>query len=113
VETHPSFLAFMRLSVLPRHLQNPNDVRLDGEPTESAGTRKAFGLFHHNGREWKVDADTRYAPLLLAYAATLAGNDPFVESTTTTGKGVKLSLSGSLQQVQHSRSKYLYVYLNE
>lgn len=113
MESRASFTAFMQLDVLPQHLQKPNDLRLDGEPPGSPGTRRAFGYFHYDGHEWKVDADTRYVPLLIAYAAALAGSEPFEESTTTTGKGTKLSLAGPLKQIQRSNSEYLYLYLNE
>ncbi|UWZ83131.1 hypothetical protein [Occallatibacter riparius] len=107
---YEDFGAFMRLAVIPRQQEHPNDIRLDGERT--GGKRKAFGFFRYNGREWKVDEDTHYLPLELAYSAFVKGDDPFVESETSTGKGRCLSLAAELRKRQQSRAKYLYIYSN-
>lgn len=105
---YDDFGAFMRLKVIPRNQEHPNHIRLDGERT--GGKRRAFGFFRYKGREWKVDEDTHYKPLNLAYSAFEKGDDPFVESETTTGKGHCLSLPGHLRNLQQSRAKYLYIY---
>jgi hypothetical protein len=105
---YEDFVSFMRSCVLPHQAQHPNDIRLDGEQT--GGKRKAFGYFRYSGREWKVDEDTRYEPLMLAYSAADSGEDPFVESDTTTGKGQCLSLIGKLRARQKSGPKHMYIY---
>jgi len=101
------FGSFMRECVLPSK-KHPDDIRLDGELT--GGKRRAFGYFRHNEREWKVDEDTRYLPLLLALEAFERDEDPFVESVTSSGKGTCLSLNAQLAKRQKSRHKYLYIY---
>ena len=106
---HGSFMAFMEDCVLPRHREHSNDIRLDGEVT--GGKRKAFGYFSHGGRDWKVDEDTHYGPLELAYNALKTGQeDPFVYSATTTGKGRCLVLTPEVRELQRSRAKHLYIY---
>jgi len=94
--------------VLPHRGKHTGDIRLDGELT--GGKRKAFGYFSYKGRDWKVDEDTHYKPLELAYEALKSGEDPFVESTTSTGKGRCLSLTGKLRELQGSTAKHLYIY---
>jgi hypothetical protein len=105
---HRDFISFMRDCVLPHRAKHIGDIRLDGEL--SGGKRKAFGYFSYKGRDWKVDEDTHYEPLELAYKAFESDEDPFVESTTTTGKGRCLSLTGEIRELQQSRAKHLYIY---
>jgi hypothetical protein len=105
---HKSFISFMEDCVLPRHRDHSNDIRLDGEQT--GGKRKAFGYFSYNGRDWKVDEDTHYRPLELAYNAFKTGQDPFVDNTTTTGKARCLVLVPEIRELQRSRAKHLYIY---
>ena len=109
VNSHKDFVSFMEDCVLPRHLKHTNDIRLDGE--RNGGKRKAFGYFLYDGRRWKVDEDTHYEPLELAYKAFKSGQDPFTESATASGKGSCLSLTGNLRKLLPSRAKHLYVYL--
>ena len=112
MERFPSFVAFMRESVIPRHLGAPNDIRLDGRPPRSNGSRTAFAHFQHNGSSWKVDEDTHYHPLLIAYSAALGGTDPFVEAVTQRAKTARLSLKPELKAIQGSGDEYIYIYLD-
>jgi hypothetical protein len=105
---HSDFISFMQSRVLPLYKEHPNYIRLDGETV--GGKRKAFGYFRHKGRDWKVDEDTRFEPLVLAYEAAKLGADPFVESETRTGKATCLSLSGNIKARQKSRAKHMYIY---
>ncbi len=106
--TYEDFPTFIRSSVLPRQKEKPNDIRLDGELT--GGKRRSFGYFCYKGRVWKVDEDTRYEPLLLAFSAAEIGEDPFVVSDTASGKGQCLHLREELRKRQRSRSKHMYIY---
>lgn len=62
----------------------------------------------HRGSDWVVHADTHYEPLLIAYAAAKAGEDPFVEEDTPGGRC--LVLKPHLRAKQHSDQKHLYIY---
>jgi len=106
---HEDFLSFMKNCVLPRKKEHPNDIRLDGELPGSKGTQVAFGYFRHRGSKWKVDMDTRYEPLMLAYSVAVADKDPFVEETTH-GGGRKLILTHELFAQMKSRFRYMYIY---
>jgi hypothetical protein len=106
--TFESFAAFMYKCVLPRKLANPAHMRLDGQSSGSSVV--VFGRFNHEGRIWEVHEDTRYGPLMLAYAALELKFSPFVEEPTNTGKRRRLSLSNKLREAQGSRSSYLYIY---
>jgi hypothetical protein len=108
-DVHEDFLSIMENCVLPRKKKHPNDMRLDGELSGSKGTQVAFGFFRHRGRKWKVDMDTRYEPLMLAYSDAVTGKDPFVEETTN-GGGKKLILTHELFAQMKSRFRYLYIY---
>jgi hypothetical protein len=81
---HDDFLSFMRAVVLPLQDVHPDHVRLDGETT--GGSRVVAGRFLHNGQVWVVHADTHFEPLAIAYAAAVAGRDPFVEEDTPRGR---------------------------
>ena len=105
---YKDFVSFMNDCVLPHRQKHLNDIRLDGERT--GGKRKAFAHFVHNGREWKVDEDTHYEPLEIALSVAEAGQDPFVESNTATGKTQCLSLKSELRKRQSTAFKHLYIY---
>ena len=108
---YDSFKAFMEKLVIPQKKANPNHIRLDGKT--SGSTREAAGMFRHHNKVWKVDADTRYEPLLLAYDLMKKGavNDPFVEEATATGKGTCLVLREKVKKLlPYSRFKYHYIY---
>ena len=68
------------------------------------------GVFHGDGREWKVHEDSHYEPLLVAYEAVKAGDPwPFVE--TPTKAVTALDLKPELRQrLSDNRHKYLYIY---
>lgn len=105
---YPSFHAFMEQLILPMQSDHPEDKRLDGQP--SGGNREVVGTFAHGGRRWKVHADTRYRPLVIAYEALKTGElmDPFVEARTQRGKS--LELVPALRARSGDRAKYLYIY---
>ena len=98
--------------VLPLKAANGEKERLDGEI--GPGTRAAAAYFEHQGRKWKVDADTHYAPLQIAYGYLLdTGNDPFIErSTKVNHRKLVLNgkLSSELKQKYKARGTYLYIY---
>lgn len=110
---HDSFAEFMVAIVLSGHQANPEHIRLNGEPT--GGDQNAAGYFRHHGRTWKVDADTRYAPLLAAYDhLQQTGEDPFREDHTPKRDSLVLidSLQAKLEQLdeKYRRHKYHYIY---
>jgi hypothetical protein len=101
----------MELVVLPRKRANPAHRRLDGN--SSGGNRQIAGMFRHQGKIWKVHADTHYEPLLLAYDFVVEKkiDDPFLENNTRIGLGACLVLQDSIQSLlSKPRFKYLYVY---
>ena len=104
------FKSFMRDCVTPN--RDRSGIRLDGETKGSS--RKVFGYFRYKKQTWKVHEDTHYVPLDLAISAFDSGEDPFVESVTATGKGIRLALSNKLRELQRerqqSRYEYLYIY---
>jgi hypothetical protein len=110
METYESFADFVRAVVLPLQKQNPDWIRLDGQ--RSGGSQNAAGYFHHNGRRWKVDEDTRFGPLLLAYHHfEKTGEDAFQESRTKRRRSLVLieSLFEEHKRAQQ-RFKYMYIY---
>jgi hypothetical protein len=104
-----SFMAFMDAVVFPRRDANPSQIRLDGQL--SGGNREVAGEFRHRGKVWKVHADTRYEPLILAYTALKDGKtrDPFSEQRTK--KGTCLVLEDQVRGgMGKARGKYIYIY---
>ena len=107
--TYASFIAFMESVVIPKKAANPNDIRLDGET--SGGNRTVAGMFQHHNKVWKVHADTRYEPLMLAYNSIKEGkaDDPFMEEPTRNGNS--LILTNSVRGLMKKpRFKHLYIY---
>ena len=104
----PSYERFVEGVVLPRHLAHPADRRLDGWP--SGGNLTVAGVFHYDGRKWKVHEDSHYEPLLIAYEAMKAGErTPFLEESTKSG--MSLNLTPNLRaKMTPTRFKYLYIY---
>lgn len=103
-EPHPSFGDFMEKSVLPQRARNPEAVRLDGRT--SGGNRRVFGRFWYGGELWRVNSDTHFEPLLLAYEGR--DSEPFVR--TATASGMALELHPELQAARKTRHKNLYIY---
>lgn len=99
---HPTFLDFMASAVLPLRGQ----LRLDG--ATAGGNRSPFGWFRSRGVVWRVHADSRLEPLLLAYSAETAGNEAFTIGRSRTGR--TLELVASLQSQRKTRFKHLYIY---
>jgi hypothetical protein len=101
----------MEQVVLPRQAANPAHIRLDGQI--SGGNREPAGFFWHQGKLWRVHADSHFAPLLLAYGALkeTPTADPFIATATGTGKRHCLVLTSQLQQqLPKPRFKHLYIY---
>ncbi len=99
---YPSFARWVEAEVLPLRDQ----VRLDGATT--GGNRFVAGRFRHWGAEWKVHADTHLEPLMLAFEAEQAGDEPFRFGRSKTGR--TLELVDVLQRRRHTKHKHLYIY---
>jgi hypothetical protein len=100
---YDSFVDFMEREALPRQAANPDHVRLDGQL--SGGNPTEVCQFVHDGRLWRIHADTRYEPLKLAYHALKAGSEPFREASTKTRKRLDLR-----PIVQRLGSRHMYIY---
>jgi len=107
MEVFDSFAEFVRREVLPRRVVHPDHARLDGRT--AGGNWDVAGRFVHDGRVWTVHADSHYEPLLLAFEAAEAGENPFVESETNRGKRLDLALH--LQARRGTRHRHLYIYV--
>ncbi len=99
---HPTFIDFMESAVLPLRGQ----LRLDG--ATSGGNRSPFGWFRYRGAVWRVHADSRLEPLLLAHSAEVAGSEAFTIGQARTGR--TLELKQSLQSQRNTHFKHLYIY---
>lgn len=99
---HPTFVEFIESAVLPLRGQ----LRLDG--ATAGGNRSPFGWFRYRGVVWKVHADSRVEPLLLAYSAEVDGREGFTIGRSQTGR--TLELVESLQSQRNTRFKHLYIY---
>jgi hypothetical protein len=106
---YQSFVAFMESVVIPQKAANPSHIRLDGET--SGGNRTVAGEFRHHSKVWKIHADTRYEPLMLAYSSTIEGrtDDPFKEESTRNGNCLVLNDIVRRRTV-NPRFKHLYIY---
>ncbi len=103
--------SFMEEFVLPLKERIAAPIRLDGlvgTPTGQWG----MVAFHHGGRIWSADGDTRFEPLEIAYAAIQAAPtaDPFEVKVTNKGKRLKLVLRPDLQATRGTRAAHLYMY---
>ncbi len=97
----------MEAVVIPRKALDPAKVRFDGWSPNSGGNREIAGRFRHQGKAWKMHSDTRFEPLLIAYAEVKKGRrDPFVEEITQRERGTRLVLRNDLWK----GFKYLYIY---
>ena len=108
---HGSFAAFMEHVVLPRQAADPAQIRLDGQA--SGGNREPAGFFWHQGKLWRVHADSHFEPLILAYGALKEKptEDPFIATATGSGYRHCLVLTSELQkQLRQPRFKHLYIY---
>jgi hypothetical protein len=101
-----TFRAFMEGAVIPHRDAHPEWIRLDGAQT--GGNWEVFGRFERAGARWRVHADSHFEPLLIAYDATRAGEDPFVEEPTT--RGLRLDLREDLGARVKSGFRHLYIY---
>ncbi|WPL17371.1 hypothetical protein Thiowin_02378 [Thiorhodovibrio winogradskyi] len=108
---HGSFAYFMEQVVLPQKAANPTHMRLDGQT--SGGNREPAGFFQHQGKIWRVHADSHYEPLMLAYRNFQKNpdEDPFIATATGSGQRRCLVLKPELQQqLPQPRFKHLYIY---
>jgi hypothetical protein len=99
------FAQFVEDLVLPLQAAHPDYERLDGQPT--GGNRTIVATFWHDGRQWKVHADTHVDRLLTAYEAMTLGTDPFVHQATP--RGNSLDLRSNLKGAPPG-PKHLYIY---
>ena len=106
VDSHASFVDFVESKVLPHRDAHPDWIRLDG--AQSGGNWEIFGRFERAGARWKVHSDSHFEPLLIAYEAARAGDDPFVEAATT--RGLRLDLRDDLAARVKSGFRHLYIY---
>lgn len=106
--TYATYLAMMDGRIRPLGRARPGDRRLDGQT--SGGNRATVATFNHDGRTWKVHADTHYEPMEIAARAIESGrvDDPFVVETTKAG--VCLVLRDDLRALYRSPHKHLYIY---
>jgi len=110
-DTYASFTAIMESVVIPRMLERPGNIRLDG--AESGGNWNEAGRFMFDGTEWRLFEDNRYEPLMLAYySAKFRGEEQtFVRGPRQRGEGERLNLADDLEGVRPPRSgSYLYLY---
>jgi hypothetical protein len=105
MHVYDSFADFINSAVIPHQAAHPEWKRLDGwdhDPSKAhEGNQTIFARFRHAGRIWKVDADTRFAPLMDAYMKQ--DGDPFFEEPTNTNLGTKLQT--------RPPSKLMFIYL--
>jgi Endonuclease NucS C-terminal domain len=107
-KVYDTFLALMDAELLPLRGANPTHTRLDGNRT--GGNREVAGRFRHQGKVWKIHADTHYEPLKLAYDALKTGGaDPFVQAPTSHGKCLVLQ-DAVRRLMTDPRSKHMYIY---
>jgi hypothetical protein len=108
ITIHEDFFRLMEAEILPRRDANPTHVRLDGEFT--GGNCQVAGRSRHNGKVWKIHANTHYEPLLQAYNAekTDATCDPFIE--TPTKKGTCLVLNDNLRKLMSTSFRHMFIY---
>ena len=112
VKVYECFIDFMEDMVIPVEENNPDHIRLDGKPKGSKGNASPLGAFKHWDRTWKVNKDTYYLPLRLAYNAAIKGIDPFVEGVTNRGGNPKLELICEISKPQREQQQNDINYLN-
>ena len=104
--TTPHFSGFSELMeqlILPHHQAHPDFERLDG--LAGIGNQKVFANFFHFHKKWRVNSDTKVAPLLAAWETHQALEEPFVEESSR-GNRPCLRLNNG-----DARAKGLYIYL--
>lgn len=108
-EIYNSFERLMETEILPKRNSNPEDMRLDG--LSSGGNREVAGRFRYDNKVWKVNADSHYEPLILAYEAIKKDPScrPFVEEPTSKGSSLVL-IEGLRKRMTSDRFKHLYIY---
>lgn len=103
-----SFTEFVERVALPRLLENPSALRLDGEVT--GGNREVAGRFFFGGRQWKVHSDTHFEPLLLAYWHARRFGETSTFERASTGSSERLALVPQLRRIRASPHQHLYIY---
>ena len=61
---------------------------------------------------WRVNSDTHYRLLRLAYDNAIKGIDPFVEGVTNRDKNEKLELIPEIKRLQREQQKNNVSYFN-
>ena len=110
--TYDDFESFAQ-AVEYHRAANPDWVRLNGRAT--GGDQNAWGYFHHDGRKWKVDADSNFLPILLALAHwRRTGENPFrIEHADKRDQLVVIEVVREelyRHDPRYQRNKYLYIY---
>lgn len=103
-----TFTEFVERVALPRLLENPRALRLDGRDT--GGNREVAGRFYFGSRQWKVHSDTHFEPLLLAYWHARRFGEAATFERVVTGSDEKLDIVPELRRVRASPHQHLYVY---
>lgn len=89
--------------ILPLQKSHPQPIRLgDGKAGDN---RRIFAVFQWEGKNWRVNSDTRLEAILEAFKLVTTGNEPFMVSKTPKGT-VRLLLSN--QQNQKPNGLYIY-----
>lgn len=113
--TYNSFRDGMKQEVLPFMPDRPEEYRLSGQKKESqknSGKKppKVFMCFKDaDGEVFKLNDDSLYAPLLLAYNSCINGDYPFVKRFTKKRTST-LELRNDLQQLRSTNRKDFYAY---
>jgi hypothetical protein len=115
--TFNSHIEFLKFAI-QLHQDNPNAVRLDLKTAEDkpTGNLKIAGVFlypekiehqqyRHRWVKWRVNSDTKFAPLIEAQKLIDQGiYFPFESGRTNIGKGIKLNL------IRSFKTSGLYIY---
>ena len=107
-QTFNSHIEFLKFAI-QLHQDNPNAIRLDLKIADDklVGNLKIAGVFlypekiehqqnRHRWVKWRVNSDTKFAPIIEAQKLIEQGiYFPFESGRTNTGKGIRLNLIGS------------------
>jgi|GEM_PF-1956177 len=110
--TYDSFDEFA-IAVQAHSQAHPDWFRLDGR--KKGGNQNAWAYFRHGGRKWKVDADTRFKPILMAHEYwSNTKIDPFRLGRTDKRDCLVVIDAVNAELVKSSASyrryKYLYIF---
>lgn len=98
-----NFKSFYEELVKPLKKANPEWLRLDGRIEK--GNRTIYAYFQYQQIVWKVDADTHFEKLKLAFDKLQKEEEPFEIKSTQKNKGKCLTIKG-----EPTYNKKFYVY---